>query len=119
MKRVLIVDDSVFMLALIRTVLENNGYQIVGQAETGTMAVKLYKELGPDLVTMDITMPDMQGLDALREIIAFDSAAKVIMVSAIQQEQMIVLAENNGAKGFVVKPFLEEQVLRVIENILI
>ncbi len=118
MKRVLIVDDSVFMLALIRTILENNGYQIVGQAETGTLAVQLYKELRPDLVTMDITMPGMQGLDALKEIIAYDSAANVIMVSAIQQEQMIALAENNGAKGFVIKPFLEEQVLRAIENII-
>ncbi len=117
MKRVLIVDDSVFMLALIRTILENNGYEIVGQAETGAVAVELYKELRPDVVTMDITMPDMQGLDALKEILVFDSAAKVIMISAIQQEQMIALAENNGAKGFVTKPFLEEQVLRAIENL--
>lgn len=118
MKRVLIVDDAAFMRMAIRTILENNGFEIAGEAEDGIRGVQKYKELMPDIVTMDITMPEMTGIDALKSIREFDPGAKVIMVSAMGQEIMVREAVMSGAKSFVVKPFKENHVVQVLNKVL-
>lgn len=118
MKSVLIVDDANFMRMFIRAMLEKNGFEIVGEASNGLEAIKKYKELKPDLVTMDITMPDMNGLEALKEIMSIDTDAKVVMFSAMGQETMVREAIINGAKSFIVKPFKECNVLKALNQIL-
>ena len=117
MTKVLIVDDAAFMRIQIKNMLSKNGYEVAGEAENGAMAVELYKELQPDVVTMDITMPEMSGLDALREIIKVDPQAKVVMVSAMGQEAMVRDAILSGAKGFIVKPFKEEGIIAAIKKL--
>ena len=117
LKRVLIVDDGVFMRILIKGMLEKNGYEIIGEAEDGEIGVEKYKELKPDLVTLDITMPNKDGISALKDILAFDAEANVLMVSAMGQEDFVKEALLCGAKGFVVKPFDEDALLGAIENI--
>lgn len=117
MKRVLIVDDAAFMRSAIKTMLENNGFDVVGEAENGLSAINKYKELTPDIVTMDITMPEMSGIEALKKIKEYDSKAKIIMVSAMGQEVMVRESIINGAKSFIVKPFLEEQVVKTLNKI--
>ena len=117
MSKVLIVDDAAFMRISIKNMLTKNGYEIVGEAENGAIGVQLYKELQPDIVTMDITMPEMSGLDALKEIIKADPQAKVVMVSAMGQEAMVREAIVSGAKGFIVKPFKEEGILAAIKKL--
>jgi two-component system chemotaxis response regulator CheY len=118
MKRVLIVDDAAFMRMALKTMLEKNGFQVVGEAENGSAAIKKYKELKPDIVTMDITMPEMDGIEALKGIKAYDSKAKVIMVSAMGQEPMIKEAIVSGANYFIVKPFKEDHVVETLNKIL-
>lgn len=118
MKKVLIVDDAMFMRLSIRLMLEKNGFEIAGEAENGALGVQLYKELKPDLVTMDITMPEMTGIEALKEIKTFDPSAKVIMLSAMGQESMVKEAIISGAKTFIVKPFNEEHVVKTINQVL-
>ena len=93
------------------------GYEIVGEAENGLVGVEKFKELKPDIVTMDITMPEMNGLDALREIMKIDPTAKVIMVSAMGQEAMVRDAIISGAKGFIVKPFKEEGIVSALKKL--
>lgn len=110
MKKVLIVDDAAFMRVSIRNIVSKNGFEVVGEAENGAVAVQKYAELQPDIVTMDITMPEMNGLDALKAIRKIDPGAVVIMVSALGQESMVRDAVLAGAKGFVVKPFKEETI---------
>ncbi|CEI72285.1 MULTISPECIES: response regulator [Romboutsia] len=117
MKRVLIVDDAAFMRMSIRNMLENNGFEIVGEAENGVMAIEKYKELQPEVVTMDITMPEMDGLEALREIKKIDPSASVVMVSALGQEARMKEAIIYGAKGFIVKPFKEEIIVSALSKI--
>lgn len=112
MKTVLIVDDAAFMRLSIRKMLEKNGYEVVGEAENGLVAVEKYMELQPDIVTMDITMKDMNGLEALKAIMERDKKANIIMVSAMGQEAMVKDAVLSGAKGFIVKPFKEEKIGR-------
>ena len=102
MKRVLIVDDASFMRMSIKNMLANYDFEIVGEAENGVMAIEKYKELQPDIVTMDITMPEMDGLEALREIKKIDPGASVVMVSALGQEARMKEAIIYGAKGFIV-----------------
>lgn len=116
-KRVLIVDDGAFMRILIKGMLEKHDYVVVGEAEDGDVGVHLYKELKPDLVTMDITMPRVDGITALKEIISFDKQAAVVMVSAMGQDQYIKEAIQSGAKSFVVKPFDESGLISVIDSI--
>ena len=116
-KRVLIIDDGAFMRILIKGMLEKNNYTVVGEAEDGEIGVQKYKELHPDLVTMDITMPNKDGIAALKEIIAYDSDANVVMVSAMGQEQYVKEAIISGAKSFVVKPFDESGLISIIETI--
>jgi two-component system chemotaxis response regulator CheY len=117
MASVLIVDDAAFMRMAIRTMLEKHGFQIVGEAENGAVGVKKYKECHPDVVTLDITMPEMDGIQALKEIRQHDPNAKVIMVSAMGQECMVKEAVMNGAKTFIVKPFKEDHILQTITKI--
>lgn len=117
MKKVLIIDDAAFMRLAIKTMLEKNGFSVVGEAENGITGVKKYQELKPDLVTMDITMPDMTGLEALTEILKYDPNAKVVMLSAMGQEGMVKEAVLNGALSFIVKPFKEEHLIMTLNKI--
>ncbi|MGY0375110.1 response regulator [Clostridium sp. JNZ J1-5] len=116
MAKVLIVDDAAFMRMMIKDILEKNGYQIVGEASNGLKAVELYKSENPDVVTMDITMPDMDGIEAVKAIKAFDPAAKIIMCSAMGQQTMVMDAIRSGARDFIVKPFQAERVLEAIRK---
>ncbi len=113
-KRVLIVDDAAFMRMMIKDILGKNGYEIAGEAENGSVAVDKYKEIKPDIVTMDITMPEMDGIAAVKEIMAFDPTARVIMCSAMGQQSMVIDAIQAGAKDFIVKPFQPERVLEAV-----
>jgi two-component system chemotaxis response regulator CheY len=113
-KRILIVDDAAFMRMMLKDILTKNGYVVVGEAENGIAAINKYKELRPDLVTMDITMPEMDGITALREIRKFDADAKVIMCSAMGQQAMVIDSIQAGAKDFIVKPFQPERVLEAV-----
>ena len=117
MAKVLIVDDAAFMRISIKNMLTKNGYEVVGEAENGLIGVEMYKELQPDIVTMDITMPEMSGLDALKEITKIDPQAKVVMVSAMGQEAMVREAIVSGAKGFIVKPFKEDGIIAAIKKL--
>lgn len=116
-KRILIVDDAAFMRTMLKNIMEEAGYEVVGEAETGITAVEKYKELEPDLVLMDITMPEMDGVSAVREIIAYDSGARIIMCSAMGQKAMVVEAIEAGAKDFIVKPFQPSRVVEAIEKV--
>ncbi len=117
MAKVLIVDDAAFMRISIKSMLTKNGYEIIGEAENGLVGVEKFKELNPDIVTMDITMPEMNGLDALKEIMKINPAAKVIMVSAMGQEAMVRDAIISGAKGFIVKPFKEDGIVSALKKL--
>ncbi len=115
---VLIVDDASFMRMMIKDILVKNGFEIAGEAQNGEEAVERYKELSPDLVTMDITMPEKDGVAALKEIKAFDGNAKVIMCSAMGQQSMVIDAIQAGAKDFIVKPFQADRVIEAIKKTL-
>lgn len=117
MKKVLIVDDAAFMRLTLRNMLTKNGFKIIGEAVDGAEAVNLYKDLRPNLVTMDITMPEMTGLEALKIIKAYDPQAKVIMISAMGQGSMVMEAVKAGAKTFIVKPFKEDYLVEVLTKI--
>lgn len=117
MARILIVDDAAFMRVSIRNILLKNGFEVAGEAENGAIAVQKYAELQPDVVTMDITMPEMTGLDALKEIRKLDPNAKVIMVSALGQEAMVRDAVMAGAKGFIVKPYKEDTIVATLNKL--
>ena len=112
MKTVLIVDDAAFMRVSLKMMLERNGYQVVGEAENGEVGIKKYMELKPDLVTMDITMPDMDGITALKAIMQYDPKACILLVSAMGQQHFVMEAITSGAKGFIVKPFQEEHIVK-------
>ena len=116
--RVLIVDDAEFMRIMIKDILVKNGYEIAGEAIDGTGALQKYKELAPDLVTMDITMPEMDGVDTVKAIIEYDPDAKIIMVSAIGQQAIVIDAIQAGDKDFIVKPFMPERVIEAITKVL-
>ena len=116
MKKILVVDDAAFMRLTIKTMLEKNGFEVVGEAENGRKAIEMYKMLKPDIVTMDITMPDMGGVEALTEIIKFDPKATILMLSAMGQEGIVKDAVIKGAKGFIIKPFKEEYLLKALSK---
>ncbi|MEO0255156.1 MAG: response regulator [candidate division WOR-3 bacterium] len=116
--RVLIVDDAQFMRKLLADILKKGGYEICGEASNGEEAVRLYRELKPDIVTMDIVMPDKSGIDAVREIISFDPHAKIIMVSAMGQQPLVLEAIQAGAKDYIVKPFQPARVLEAVERVI-
>lgn len=115
---ILIVDDAIFMRKMIGDILRKEGYEICGEAEDGIEAISKYKELHPDLVTMDIIMPDMSGIDAVQEIVNFDSNARILMVSAMGQQSLVVEAIQKGAKDYVIKPFQPSRVLEAVERVL-
>jgi len=117
-KSILIVDDAAFMRMMIKNILSKNGYEIVGEAENGQVAVELYKKLKPDLVTMDITMPEMNGIDGVKAIRGFDPNANIIMCSAMGQQAMVMEAIQAGAKDFIVKPFQQDRILQAIGRVL-
>ncbi|MFD1177202.1 response regulator [Paenibacillus puldeungensis] len=116
--RILIVDDAAFMRMMIRDILTKNGFEVVGEAQDGAQAVEKFKELHPDLITMDITMPEMDGIAALKEIKKVDPNAKVIMCSAMGQQAMVIDAIQAGAKDFIVKPFQSDRVIEAINKTL-
>ena len=118
MAKVLIVDDAAFMRMMIKDILEKNGYEVIGEANNGIKAVELYKKERPDVVTMDITMPDMDGIQAVKEIKAMDPSAKIVMCSAMGQQTMVMDAIKAGAKDFIVKPFQSDRVLEAIKKVL-
>ncbi|NMB02625.1 MAG: response regulator [Firmicutes bacterium] len=116
-KTVLITDDTAFMRMTLKNVIEKNGYTVVGEAADGEQAVALYKELKPDMVTMDITMPKMDGITAIKEIMKVDPQAKIIVCSAMGQKPMVIEALSAGAKDFLVKPFDAERVVESLRKI--
>ncbi len=115
---VLVCDDAIFMRTMIGDILRQADYDVIGEAETGVEAVDRFKELKPDLVTMDIVMPDMGGIDAVREIVKIDPSARVLMCSAMGQQALVVEAIQAGAKDFVVKPFQPSRVLEAVQRVL-
>lgn len=116
MAKILIVDDAAFMRMMLKDILTKRGHEVVGEAPNGNVAVEKYKELRPDLVTLDITMPEKSGIDALKEIREFDSNAKCLMCSAMGQQSMVLEAIQAGAKDFIVKPFQAERVIEAIDK---
>ena len=118
MAKILTVDDAAFMRKVIKDTLSKAGYTEIFEAEDGAMAVEKYNEIKPDLVLMDITMPNMDGLEALKAIRAKDSGANVVMCSAMGQESMVMDAVRSGAKDFIVKPFKPDRVLKTVSTIL-
>ncbi|MDD5794475.1 response regulator [Clostridium sp. HCP1S3_B4] len=117
MARVLIVDDAAFMRMMIKDILEKNGYEIVGEAPNGAVAVEMYQKEKPDVVTMDITMPDVDGIEAVKRIKAIDPGAKIIMCSAMGQQSMVMDAIKAGARDFIVKPFQADRVLEAVQKV--
>ncbi|MFY9381481.1 MAG: response regulator [Eubacteriales bacterium] len=117
MARIMIVDDAAFMRITIKNMLKRSSHEVVGEAENGIVAIERFKELRPDIVTMDITMPEMDGITALREIVKIDPNANVIMVSAMGQEAMVRESILSGAKGFIVKPFKEEGIISALDKL--
>lgn len=115
-KNVLIVDDAAFMRMSLKNMVTSGGYTVVGEADNGEDAIDKYKELSPDLVTMDITMPNMDGIEAVKNIIGFDDKANIVMCSAMGQKKMIIEAIEAGAKDFIVKPFDQDRVLEALEK---
>jgi two-component system chemotaxis response regulator CheY len=118
MARVLVVDDAAFMRKMVSDALTGGGHEIVGEAANGLEAVQRFQELRPDIMTLDITMPEKDGLAALKEIIAVDPGAKVVMCSALGQESKVLESIKLGAKDFVVKPFQVDRVLSAVEKAL-
>ncbi len=116
-KNILICDDAAFMRMMIKDILTKNGYNVAGEAENGAKAVEKYAEVKPDLVLMDITMPEMDGIQALKKIKSNDPSAMVIMCSAMGQQAMVIEAIQAGAKDFIVKPFQAERVLEAVKKV--
>jgi two-component system chemotaxis response regulator CheY len=116
-KNILIVDDAAFMRMMIKDILSKNGYIVIGEAENGAKAVEKYNELKPDLVIMDITMPEMDGIEAVKAIKGIDSKANIIMCSAMGQQAMVIESIQAGAKDFIVKPFQAERVIEAVSKV--
>ena len=117
-RTVLVCDDAIFMRTMIADILTQAEFEVIGEAETGIQAVERFTELKPDLVTMDIVMPDMGGIDAVREIVKIDPNAKILMCSAMGQQALVVEAIQAGAKDFVVKPFQPSRVLEAVQRVI-
>lgn len=115
--KVLIVDDASFMRTMLKDILTSSGFDLAGEAMDGVEAVQKFKELKPDIVTMDIVMPLKSGIDAVREIIAFNKDARIIMCSALGQESLVLEAINAGAKDFIIKPFDPDKVVEMVKRV--
>ena len=118
MHRVLVVDDAVVMRMMIKGILSKAGYEVVGEAQNGFEAVEKYKTLSPDLVTMDMVMPEMDGLTALREIVKGDPKARIVMCTSMGQQQLVVEAIQAGAKSFVTKPFQPPKIIETLQKVM-
>ena len=118
MANILVVDDAAFMCLTIQQMLEKNGHTMVGQAANGIEAVEKFVELKPDIVILDITMPEMNGIEALKRIKIIEPDAKIIICSALAQQEMIARAIEFGAEDFIVKPFKEEHLIQAVEKVL-
>lgn len=118
MPKVLIVDDAAFMRMMLKDILMKNGYEIAGEVSNGVEAIAAYKEMKPDIVTMDITMPEMDGITAVKEIKKIDPNAKIVMVSAMGQQALVIEAIKSGALDFIVKPFQPDRVLDALSKAL-
>ena len=117
MAKILVVDDAAFMRMMVKDTLSKSGYEDIYEAVDGADAVEKFKEIKPDLVIMDITMPNMDGLEALKSIKEIDSSANVVMCSAMGQESMVIDAIKSGAKDFIVKPFKPDRILKTVSSI--
>lgn len=117
MSRVLVADDARFMRELIREIIEPEGYKVVGEATDGQEAVEVFEKLQPDLVTMDVVMPKRSGIDAVKEILRLDSTARIVMVSALGQEELVMEALQAGALDYIVKPFKPDNVLATLRKV--
>lgn len=117
MARILVVDDSGFMRSIVRRMVEGLGHEVIAEAENGIEAIAQYKLHSPDVVTMDITMPEMDGLIALQHIIDYDANASVVMATAMGQDAMVKESVSRGAKDFLAKPFNEEEIARILERL--
>ncbi len=117
MAKILVVDDAEFLRVRLTKMLGTDGYEVF-QAENGATAVSMYKEMQPDVVLMDVTMPEMDGLTALKEIVGFDAKARVIMLTALGQESVVLEAVKSGARDFIVKPFEHDRVTKAITKLL-
>ncbi len=116
--RIMIVDDAAFIRMMLKDILSKNGFEIVGQAENGLKAIDEYKDLKPDLVLMDITMPELNGVEATKKIREMDPGARIVICSALAQAQTVLEAIQAGARDYIVKPFEEEKVIRIINKCL-
>lgn len=117
-KAILLVDDAAFMRMMLKDILVKNGYDVVGEAENGARAVEKFKELKPDLILMDITMPEMDGIQAVKEIKKIDAGASIIMCSAMGQQSMVIEAIQSGAKDFIVKPFQADRIIEAVKKVI-
>lgn len=117
-KKVLVVDDAAFMRMMLKDILIKNGFEVVGEAENGALGVVAFQKLQPDIITMDITMPEMNGIDAVKAIKSLSPAAKIVMVSAMGQQSMVIEAIQAGASDFIVKPFQPERVVDALTKVL-
>lgn len=117
-KGILLVDDAAFMRMMLKDILVKNGYEVLGEAENGLKAVEKFKELNPDLVIMDITMPEMDGIEAVKEIKKANAGAAVIMCSAMGQQSMVIEAIQSGAKDFIVKPFQADRIVEAVRKVI-
>ena len=116
MAKVLVVDDAMFMRATLKKLLTEAGFEVAGEAENGQVAVERYQELKPDVVMMDITMPEMDGLTALKEIMKIDAGAKVVMCTALGQERSVMESMQAGAKDYIIKPFKSDKVVEAAKK---
>lgn len=115
--RIMVVDDAAFMRMMIKDILCKNGYEVVAEAENGVKAVEKFQEVNPDLTMMDITMPEMDGISALKQIRSINPSAKIIMCSAMGQQAMVIEAIQAGARDFIVKPFQPDRVLEAVRKV--
>ncbi len=116
--RILIVDDAILIRLMLKDILEDNGYTVVGEADEADQAFEIYQETQPDLVTMDITLTSSSGIDAIRNILNYDNNARIVVISALEQKKVIMEALKYGAKDFIIKPFEEDRVINSVKNLL-
>lgn len=117
-RTVLICDDAIFMRTMVGDILQQAGFEIIGEAETGVQAVEKYRQLRPDLVTMDIVMPKRSGIDAVKRILAEHPSACIVMCSALGQESLVMEALQAGARDFIVKPFKPDSVIATLKKVI-
>lgn len=117
-ERVLLVDDAAFMRRMLRDILTRNGLEVVGEAADGETALKKYRELSPDLVMMDVTMPGLSGIEAVRQIVAVDPTARIVMCSAMEQKDLVLESLEAGARDFIVKPFHPAKIMETVAKVL-